>query len=146
MQLSSWGGKLPASVVASRENLDVLNDYLNALPELSTDEEIKATFTAATPEGDLSSYLEYVRRGLFAFDRVDDNHYSGIYCLVARPPRPLRAGALPLEIAAIVTHTPPLFSCGIGNLRYYAGGLILASHALRSCAGTGAASAANVSA
>ena len=100
------GGILPASVAASRENLKTLEEYFIKLPELSTNEEIEATFTDATPDGDLGTYLEYIRRGLFSFDRMDyNNHDSCVYQLVARPPRVLLAADLPPDIAAIVTQT-----------------------------------------
>ncbi|WP_310393291.1 hypothetical protein [Hymenobacter sp.] len=118
VHLSSWGGKLPASVADSRENLETLESYFGTLPELSTNEEIEATFTAATPNGDLSSYLEYVRRGLFSFDRIDyNNHDSCAYRLVARPPRPVRAADLPPGIAAVVIQTQlPSAVTGLANL------------------------------
>ena len=111
VHLTSFGGILPASVASSRENLETLEQYFSALPELSTNEEIEATFTDATPAGDLSSYLEYIRRGFFSFDRIDyNNHDSCVYQLVARPPRLLLAADLPPTIAAIVNQTQLPFS------------------------------------
>jgi hypothetical protein len=111
VHLTSWGGILPASVAASRESLKTLEDYFSKLPELSTDEEIEATFMDATPDGDLGTYLEYIRRGFFSFDRMDyNNHDSCVYHLVARPPRPLLVDNLPTDIAAIVTQTQLPFS------------------------------------
>ena len=106
VNLTSWGGKLPASVAASKENLKMLENYFSALPELSTDKEFEAKFTDATPDGELSTYLEYIRRGFFSFDRIDyNNHDSCVYQLVAQPPRPLLVADLPPDIAAIVPQT-----------------------------------------
>lgn len=109
VHLASGGGVLPASVVSSAENLARLQDYFKGLPALSTSVELRLASSASA--GDLSSFLYYVSRGLFSFDRTELNNYiDPAYHLIARPPRALMLADVPPDIAALVSQTRLPFS------------------------------------
>ena len=105
VHFASIGNRLPQSVSASKENLELLESYFMSLPILFNEVDIFPHLaTAAVPYSHL--YLEYVCRGLFSYDAVIPAGPMGTtHKLVACPPRALTLADLPNEIAEIVSKT-----------------------------------------
>ena len=60
----------------------------------------------AAYDGQLDSYLHYVSRGLFSFDRNTAALHNGhLYLLIAAPPQPIVVQSSPLEVTRLVGQT-----------------------------------------
>ena len=95
---------LSVSVAASEEVLLELKAFLENLPSLIDSAAI--TIAPAAYDGQLDSYLHYVSRGLFSFDRNTAALRNGhLYLLIAAPPQPILVQNLPPEIARLVGQT-----------------------------------------
>jgi hypothetical protein len=105
IHFASIGNRLPPSVSASKENLELLESYFMSLPILFTEVDIFPHLaTAAVSYSQL--YLEYACRGLFSYEAIIPAGPMGTtHKLVARPPHTLTLADLPDEIAKIISKT-----------------------------------------
>ena len=95
---------LLVSVATSEEVLLKLKAFLENLPSLVDSAAI--TIAPTAHDGQLDSYLHYVSRGLFSFDRNTAALRNGhLYLLIAAPPQPILVRNLPPEVARFVSQT-----------------------------------------
>ncbi|UOQ51754.1 hypothetical protein [Hymenobacter cellulosivorans] len=102
IQFASGGGPLPGSVAASIEALTQLHDYFLSLSTETTTARLNPHLAQVVrnivgKDEDAyrryaHSFLNYGKRGLFAFDKTDLAHAENRYHLVAYPETPLYAG------------------------------------------------------
>lgn len=114
IQFASGGGPLPGSVAASCEALTQLHDYFLSLSPETTTAHLNPRLVQVEPylRNDEDAYGRYVhsfvnygKRGLYAFNKTDLAHQDNRYHLVAYPEIPLLLAALPPHISALLSRT-----------------------------------------
>ncbi|MCJ7933577.1 MAG: hypothetical protein MUW56_08040 [Chryseobacterium sp.] len=95
--MASGGGKLPDSVIKSKENHELLVNYFRNLPEISDvminpelDGLLIKIFGSGVDERYLEDYVLMAKKGLYSFDKtIPNNFLDPYYHLVASPKKPL---------------------------------------------------------
>ncbi|MBH8558290.1 hypothetical protein [Hymenobacter negativus] len=115
LHFASAGGVLPTSVAASKEELALIAEHFNRLPETLQADKVQVIASIKQEKGvRYDSFLHYARRGLFSFDKTRlEARLDTFYQLIARPQHPLMLSDLPAEIAVILSKTRGHFSVAI---------------------------------
>ncbi|TGE22952.1 hypothetical protein [Hymenobacter metallicola] len=109
IHFASGGGLVPAAVgrLPEKTILNIAN-YFTSLPVLT--HQIQVTPEAAATGGDLSSFTQYVQRGLYSFDKTTLNQLLDTnYHLVGAPMQRITLSTLPAAVVTLIAQvTLPL--------------------------------------
>ncbi|AMR30740.1 hypothetical protein A0256_04540 [Mucilaginibacter sp. PAMC 26640] len=108
--IASAGGRLPASVAKSKENIEALATYFRSLPQtrnivINPDLETKLAKRSIN-DNYLSDFVDMAKKGLYTFDKTILGNYSATqYHLVAKPIVSLKIEEIPSAIVEILLQT-----------------------------------------
>lgn len=108
--MASGGGKLPDSAIRSKDDNELLVNYLKNLSEMSDviinpepDRLLIKIFGSGVDERYLEDYVFMAKKGLYSFDKtIPNNFLDPYYHLVASPKKPLKLNDVPQNIKDII--------------------------------------------